>query len=329
MRRARIRLEGTATYHCLSRVIQRQMLLGDTEKERFRALMRQTEDFCGVRILTYAILTNHFHIVVQVPFRQDVSDHDLVWRIRRLYGPTYAENVESHLLGLRRAGEHREAERLKGSFTHRMYDLSEFMKTLKQRYTQWYNRRKGRKGTLWEQRFTSVLVEGKTNALRMVAGYVDLNPVRAGLVEDPKDYRFCGYAEAVVGDQGARTGLAVVMKDVVPDGDWRRVARAYRQTVFERGGSGNAHTRIDPARVRAVLAGRGELSRTDVLRCRVRYFSDGLVLGGKEFVESVFRQNCGDSRPGSPTGACAMRFAAWDGLCIMRNLRQAVLDGPD
>jgi putative transposase len=42
-----------------------------------------------------------------------------------------------------------------------------------------------------------VVVENSVNALKTVAAYIDLNPIRAGLVEDPKDYRFCGYGEAV------------------------------------------------------------------------------------------------------------------------------------
>jgi len=40
-----------------------------------------------------------------------------------------------------------------------------------------------------------------------VSAYIDLNAVRAGLVEDPKDYRHCGYAAAVAGDAKARSGL--------------------------------------------------------------------------------------------------------------------------
>ena len=55
MRTARICAEGVGSYHCLSRIIQRQMLLGKVEKEKFRVLMRQMEGFCGVRVLTYAV----------------------------------------------------------------------------------------------------------------------------------------------------------------------------------------------------------------------------------------------------------------------------------
>jgi REP element-mobilizing transposase RayT len=309
----------------MSRVIQRQMLLGDAEKEYLRVLLRQVEDFCGVRVLDYAILTNHFHIEVQVPVCEEVGDQELIRRVRGLYGKDYARELERRLAELREAGEDQRAEALRKKFTYRMYDVSEFMKTLKQRFTQWYNRRNGRKGTLWEERFKSVLVEGRTNALRTVAAYIDLNPVRAGMAEDPKDYRYCGYGEAVAGDERARAGLAIVMGEVAPDGDWARVSRAYRQTLFEQGISADGKKGLDPAKVREVLAAQGELSLAEALRCRVRYFSDGVVLGTREFVDAVFQSHRHEFGLKRTTGARAMRFGAWNGLCTMRDLRQIVV----
>ncbi len=71
------------------------------------------------------------------------------------------------------------------------------MKLLKQRFSQWHNARNARKGTLWEERFRSVLVDGAGEALLTMAAYIDLNPVRAGIVQDPKDYRWSGYGEAL------------------------------------------------------------------------------------------------------------------------------------
>ena len=100
-----------------------------------------------------------------------------------------------------------EADRLKARWTYRMYDISEFMKTLLQRLSQSYNTRHERKGTLWLGRFKSLLVQGSQFALSAVAAYIDLNAVRAGLVADPKDYRFCGYGEAMGGLKPARKGL--------------------------------------------------------------------------------------------------------------------------
>jgi hypothetical protein len=92
-----------------------------------------------------------------------------------------------------------------------MHDLSQFMKTVLQRMTQWYNREHRRTGTLWESRFSSVIVESGT-ASRMIAAYIDLNPVRAGMVKDPAEYRWSSYGEAIGGGakgngKKAREGL--------------------------------------------------------------------------------------------------------------------------
>ena len=87
-------------------------------------------------------------------------------------------------------------QRLLQPYRNRLFDLSTFIKELKGRFAQWYNRRHGRYGVLWAERFKSVLLEGG-EALAAVAAYIELNPVRAGLCADPKDYRYCGYAEAL------------------------------------------------------------------------------------------------------------------------------------
>jgi putative transposase len=78
-----------------------------------------------------------------------------------------------------------------------MWDASHFMKLLKQRFMQWYNGRRARRGTLWEERFRSVVVEGTGLALGAMAAHIDLNPVHAGLLKDPKDYRWSGGGKAI------------------------------------------------------------------------------------------------------------------------------------
>jgi hypothetical protein len=50
-----------------------------------------------------------------------------------------------------------------------MWDVSQFMKMVKQRFTHWHNKRQGRRGTLWEERFRSVLVEGAGRTLVTMA----------------------------------------------------------------------------------------------------------------------------------------------------------------
>jgi hypothetical protein len=97
-------------------------------------------------------------------------------------------------------------------FTERMGDLAMFMRSLKQSFSRWYNGRNRRKGTLWEDRYRSVAVEIQDlatlgAAARLVSAYIDLNPVRAGMVEDPAEYPWCGYARALVGEKESAKGL--------------------------------------------------------------------------------------------------------------------------
>jgi len=56
-----------AYYHCLSRVVDRQFVFGELEREPFLKYLREYETFCGVRVLTYCLLSNHFHLLLEVP----------------------------------------------------------------------------------------------------------------------------------------------------------------------------------------------------------------------------------------------------------------------
>jgi putative transposase len=131
-----------------------------------------------------------------------VSDVELLRRFKVLYPKPTKYQVASfaEIERLLRAGGD-EASEVRQKLLARMGDLSEFMKTVKQRFSVWYNGSHQRYGTLWADRFKSVLVEGEGNPLQTMAAYIDLNSVRAGIVDDPKDYRCCSYAEAVANSE--------------------------------------------------------------------------------------------------------------------------------
>lgn len=89
-----------------------------------------------------------------------------------------------------------------------MGDQSAFMKIVKQRFSRWFNREHARYGTLYANRFNSILLEGGNGqALVTVAACIALNPIRSGLVKRPQAYRFSGYAEALAGNKKALQGL--------------------------------------------------------------------------------------------------------------------------
>ena len=149
---------------------------------------------------------------------------------------------------------------------------------------------------------------------------IDLNAVRAGLCADPKDYRFCGYGEAMGGGVAARAGLRALLAGYDRGGGWGAVAAVYREQMFVRDQDSRRPV-FSREQARAVLKSGGRLGLSELLRCRVRYFSDGVVLGSKAFVEQVFQANRGQFGGKRATGARPLRHGEWGELCSMRDLR--------
>ena len=317
-------------HHAMSRIVGGQMLLGSREKEVLRKMLWQVSDFCGVEILTYCILSNHFHVLVRVPEKdRAVGDDELLRRFKVLYPkPTKYQTVSFAAMekALREGNE--DAVAVRERLLARMHDLSEFMKTVKQRFSIWYNRNHDdRLGTLWMDRFKSVLVEGAGNPLQTMAAYIDLNPVRAGLVEDPKDYRWCGYAEAVAGSEWARQGLTVVWADRIGGDGAVAALAAHRSLIFGKGASPWTHKGrlIDREMAEKVLnEQQGELPLAVVLRCRVRYFTDGAILGSAEFVRGhATRWQAERGRKHAPK-INLVRGAPWGDLTVVNGMRRAL-----
>ena len=325
----RTKLEGVpAVYHAMSRVVGGQLLLGDREKEVLRKMLWQVADFSGVEILTYCIMSNHFHVLIRVPEKTRLSDAELLRRFRVLYPkPTKYQTAEFARLEHSLLTGDADAEAIRDKLLARMSDLSEFMKTLKQRFSVWYNRNHNRYGTLWMDRFKSVLVEGEGNPLQTMAAYIDLNPVRAGLVEDPKDYRFCGYAEAAAGAVLARKGLLAVWAGRVGLKGWQAALAAHRMLIFGEGSSPWTHKGklINEKKALQVLNGeQGQLPKSVVLRCRVRYFTDGAILGSAEFVRGFTGAWQKERGRKYPPKEAALRGADWGDLRVIQGLRKQV-----
>jgi putative transposase len=272
--------EGDAVYHCMSRTVGGDFLLGEEEKEVMRRQMWALAEYCGVQVVTYALLSNHFHLLVRVPQRRAVSDHELLKLFRGLY-PRLKPGQDQKLTRVieSMANNGPEARAWRAKQVRQMFSVSSFMKLFKMRFSIWYNASHGRKGTLWSERFKSVLVEDG-DALRAMAAYIDLNSVRAGLAGDPKDYRFCGYAEAVAGNHKAQQGLGSLYGQ-----RWTDCATVYRCILFARGAEAHEGKRCIPQdEVRQARETGGTLPLGTLLRCRIRYFTDGAVLGSNGFV---------------------------------------------
>jgi putative transposase len=349
MRTARLLGEGRSFYHVISRVVDRRMVFEPRDKELFRKIMRDLEAFTGVGVATYCLMSNHFHLLLEIPDRSQLkplSEQELLALLPLLYSQAAVQGIAQELARAREADDAAWHQQILARFERRRGDLAAFVKELKQRVTIHINRRLGRTGTLWEGRYKSVLIEGDERALMAVAAYIDLNPVRAGIAQAPEDYRWCGYAEAMSSSRGApraREGLGTLLAESLHDpdlkADWQGTRRRYRQLLYEDGiesapdGSRNQPSRrgFAQAEVEGVVAAAGKMPIQVALRHRVRYFCDGAVLGTASFVEEVFsREQRLHRRFGAArkTGARRMRGADWGDLRVLRDLQKDVIVRP-
>jgi len=312
----------------------------EAERKHFHDWMRRLERFCGVQVVTYCLMENHFHLLVRVPCREQLLESAPLTeaRLRELLPLIYRRGELANVLQeLDRAAQDSTGTWLAeilARYQARRYSLPVFLKELKQRYTRWHNRRHRRVGTLWENRYRSVLVEGGEKALLTVAAYIDLNPVRAGLVEDPKDYHWCGYAEAVAGRKVAREGLGTILQrtsfGINRKVTWRNTAPRYRVLLYGQGEERHADALTGTAGrkgmkrqdVKEVLAKGGKLSVSEILLCRVRYLTEGTAIGGTDFLQQVFEENRHRFGKTRTTGARQMSGSDWGGLRVLRNLQQ-------
>ena len=332
-----------AIYHCISRVVERRFAFGAEEREAFRMYMRMQENFSGCRVLSYCVMSNHFHILLEVPPLPEggISDGELLKRLAAICGEAFVATVAKELVEARSEEDDARVAEIHARFTYRMHNLSEYMKTVLQRFTRWFNRRHERTGTLWEERYKSVIVESGT-AARTMAAYIDLNPVRAGMVEDPAEYRWSSYGEAVGGGKKgngkkAREGLVRACmsdKEVGFDAErWNDVSRIYRRAMGLALGRKSGRAVVNAGKIQSNLntaevleKGEGskvlkELGMAKMLRCRVRYFTDGAVIGSKEFVNEAFAGARGRFSESRKDGARRLRGNAKAAAGILWSMR--------
>ncbi|MFP4259478.1 MAG: transposase [Opitutales bacterium] len=354
MRHRRLKVDSgcsSAVYHCMSRTVNGERLFDDREKEVLRKMLWQVADFSGVKVLTYALMENHFHVLIEVPQRRVISDGELIRRWHRLYPrPTKYETASLKVMKRILADGGDRAEAVRERLLLRMGDISEFMKTLKQRFSTWFNKTHERFGPLWSDRFKSVLVEGQGNPLQTIAAYIDLNPVRAGIVDDPKDYRFCGYAEAVAGSGSGLSGGNEKEGQKFESGlthpaveGLRSIWRAYangipgevlsgemalsmhRELIFGKHAGRAVLSEAERAKALKILeSGEANLPRATVLRCRVRYFTDGAILGSENFVKAFVETVRQKKRRKRPPKLSWLRGADWGGLATLHDVRRRV-----
>lgn len=192
-RTARIKLSatGVADYHLMSRTNDKRFLFEKGEvKTRLVDALKRSSEFCGVRLLAYTAMSNHFHVVVRVTRTDElVPEAELIRRVRVLKGEKAAQDLEEKWTDLHAAGFESVLEEEQNRLRAQMNDISAFIKVFKELFDRWYKRDRAYTGSIWAGRFKSTLIESG-RYLATCIKYVIYNPIRAGIVRQVKDYRW-------------------------------------------------------------------------------------------------------------------------------------------
>jgi REP element-mobilizing transposase RayT len=250
--------------------------LGDIEKDFMIDLIKRYSGLYFVEILGVCIMGNHFHLLVKMLPEYKFNDEEIEKRFVEFYG-------DDRIF----------TDGLIPSLRAKLSSLSEFVREMKVGFARYYNKRHNRRGYFWGDRFKSVIVEKGETLINCLA-YIDLNPLRAGLVERPEEYRWnsLGY-HVQTGNKDNFLSTDFGLKEFNVRSKKERVRR-YRRYVYEAG----AVNKPEKGKVKVIndkllekeRNREFELSRSDRFRYRTRYFTDSGIIGSKEFVSTNYRR---------------------------------------
>jgi hypothetical protein len=215
---------------------------------------------------------NHYHLVVRFDELKELNRDELYRRASILY-PNSGDKLDCWLKD--------RWER----FNARIFDVSELMRQVQSTYARWFNRTFERKGRLWGDRFKSTLLEDEEAAFECLL-YVELNPVRAGIVKRPEEFE----------------GNSLFLREIESD-RWmmhlgemsgirsrKAAVRDYRAAVYYRG---NVRSKDEQAVISKRLIWEEEgrqFKPRGAYRKRLRYMVDGLAMGSAEYIQAQIEQ---------------------------------------
>jgi putative transposase len=265
-----------AVYHVMSRTALDGFPLEDVEKDFMLDLIKRFSALYFTEILGFCLMGNHFHLLVKMVPEHRFTDDQIKKRFEAFYGDS-REFAEGHIPYWR----------------EKLSSLSEFIREIKVGFARYYNRRHNRRGYFWGDRFKSVIVDKGETLINCLA-YIDLNPVRAGLVDRPEEYRWnsIGYhLQAKNKDRFLSTDFGLEEFNV--RGQKERIRR-YRRYLYEAGAIDRPDKMqaevIDPKVVAKERKKDFEISRINRFRYRTRYFTDSGIIGSKEFVAENYQR---------------------------------------
>ncbi len=287
MRFPRQKISGKGCYyHLVNRVSGPRHDLPFTEEDKemgFQLVEKLQKLYC-IDIISLCWMNNHFHLIVYSPGQKPPID-EVVER----YNSFYKHDIYSHPP----LDVNNHPKRC-NKIAKKLIDISEFMRSFQQRFTCWFNKNNNRQGPLWKSRFWSCILEGPV-ALWECVKYVELNPVRAGLVDDPSDYEHSTWGQ--FGKKRSQPFYKNFIKHMTKNSNRRR-------GKYKREGIELSVLELFELEVQAVMLHEGRIldeekqnvknlvkAREKIIfnrfLVRVSNWTSGMIIGSSRFVENT------------------------------------------
>lgn len=283
----RLKIIGAdAYYHIISRTVGQEFYLGQSEKEKLLYFIITYSRLYFVKVIGFCIMDNHFHLLIKMENGDKYSDSQIIARLSEFYN--------------------RDTWQFKDSvqfYRKKLSDISEYVKAIKNSFSRWYNKTKNRTGYFWGDRFKSVLVQEGVALLNMLI-YIDLNPVRAGIVEKPEDYRWSSIGYRV----GKGDNNLLCFEGVFSDGI--DGVKEYLKTLYVAVGIQS----IDQVNI------DNQKLQSSLFKKRLKYFSDGVVIGSKSFIKEIYAKFSGIVIKKKEQKAHKTNLG--DNICCLRRIRE-------
>ncbi len=222
--------------------------------------------FCEIASVT--IMGNHYHLICRFDCPKEVDFDDLKRRAMILYPSDESQKAIE-------LWPQEKWDRLQ----ERLFDVSEFMRNIQSAYARWYNHTYERRGRFWADRFKSVYL-ADLNAVLDCMLYVDLNPVRAGLVERPEEWKGSSLYLREIG----KADWFMPFGRVCPGLSAKKALIEYRERLYFRG---SIPTKPGQKAISEAVLGK-ERARgfkvSGVYLRRLGYFADGIAIGTEGFI---------------------------------------------
>lgn len=205
-RKCLIDLASTSYYHLIARCVRRAYLCGDDQytgknfdhrREWLVARIKFLSRVFAIEIAAYAVMSNHYHLVVKVNRSEalDWSDDEVIARWYQLYNghPLVERYKKGEQLG---TVNQCYLDDIIATWRARLYDISWYMKNLNEYIAREANKEDNCTGKYWEGRYKSQALLDHLSVLRCMA-YVDLNPIRANVAKSLDGSDFTSIQERI------------------------------------------------------------------------------------------------------------------------------------